>query len=460
MHPISDIHLRWAIINGTLQNISLFAHLPYHARPQAFCPVCEQQVILKLGEVRIHHIAHLSNSNCRANYPETALHLNMKFHIAEELERGNQLLVKQACISCSRLRNIVWLADWDEIVTEYQFERIRPDIAILKSGKMIGAIEIYVTNEVNKEKSLYLSSLNIPWIELQGFEEFYQGDKRWLVEHPLDPDRTAPTLNKWECDDCSERSRREAIERVRKAEKRRQQEEYRNNNYTETLCSRLVDFYYPSGKKYREWYFINVKTRNGKKVEAILTTSDSGIVSTLKEPINEETIQELKKAFVTDINRKSSPGTIADFDFMKWRKWEEGHKFHLKDFDQFPFRYEWDELNKKWERTIIASRAFWINTDDSEPPVRPGILAERIQRFNYPELHDLQEDPLKTKMIDGMKFLIRLRTGGNFSFDEFMKLEFKVRERLSELHFVLFNPETNLYRVTEAGLRYIKINQG
>jgi competence CoiA-like predicted nuclease len=75
-------------------------------------------VILKLGEVRVHHFAHLADVDCEIARPESALHLNVKMHLANELARGRALVVAQQCLAplgiCDHSRQVELLFRWDE----------------------------------------------------------------------------------------------------------------------------------------------------------------------------------------------------------------------------------------------------------------------------------------------------------------------------------------------------------
>lgn len=43
-----------------------------------YCPSCEEQLILRQGEIKVHHFAHIAENGCRHGAPETELHLWMK----------------------------------------------------------------------------------------------------------------------------------------------------------------------------------------------------------------------------------------------------------------------------------------------------------------------------------------------------------------------------------------------
>ena len=89
---IKEINPQWVKVNDQIRRVSDYAHLPPSLRPKVRCPLCLEPVIMKLGQVKFHHYAHQPDRICVATQPETALHLNTKFHIYEQLERNLQSL--------------------------------------------------------------------------------------------------------------------------------------------------------------------------------------------------------------------------------------------------------------------------------------------------------------------------------------------------------------------------------
>lgn len=305
----SDVKLKWALIDGVLRDVSTYAELHPCERPEAYCPMCQQPIIMKLGKIRAPHCAHLPDSVCAATNPETALHLNLKYHIAHQLEQADKLLIQQGCQEeyCETIRIVVWQQGWDQIAVEYQIDTFRPDIALLRGQKEFAAIEVHVTNQVSQDKAAYLYAKGIPIIEVPGIEDLYTGEDIWTFDKPLPYENLFPELSSWQCEECRRRKR--------KVEERARLEEYRRNHFSYGHCSRLVDFYYPSGKKYREWYFINIVVRNGKKVEATLKSRGSKKpIAVIKGEINEKTIQDLQAPFMEHVHSNRPQGTIIDMN--------------------------------------------------------------------------------------------------------------------------------------------------
>ncbi|MEQ1634039.1 MAG: competence protein CoiA family protein, partial [Planctomycetota bacterium] len=113
----SEASLTWVVVDGALWDVSEFAHLSRKDRPTALCPQCGRSTILKLGKVRAHHAAHKKDDACAATAPETALHLNAKFHLARELRQVATVNLREACQSpeCEQVRQRAWAVSWDAV---------------------------------------------------------------------------------------------------------------------------------------------------------------------------------------------------------------------------------------------------------------------------------------------------------------------------------------------------------
>lgn len=343
-----DIQLRWAVIEDQLREISDFAHLAPSKRPAASCPICNRDVTMKLGEIRAYHIAHQPDETCIATNPETALHLNMKFYIAEQLRQDNRLFIEEKCKNCHSIRNQLKFSGWNQVEVERTIgDPYRPDIVLLVDGQPVGAIEVFVTHKVDEKKARYYTLRQIEWIEVVGEETFYDGPLAWTADKPMPFYRIHPPLKTWQCPECQTK------EQALNAEKEllRKQQEYRKNNYDEVIYARLVDFYYPSGKKWREWYFIKRRIKNGGIVGCILTVKNGDILSRQPAPFDFAAIDQLKNACQLHIDTKGPQGTVVD-QHMQWRLWLPDEKFYISNFERFPFRFEWDDKKRVWIQRI------------------------------------------------------------------------------------------------------------
>src|SRR5574341_642231 len=159
-----EARLQWATVNGTMCHVSRFAQLPPQQRPLALCPLCGQPIIMKLGDERIHHVAHYPNEVCPEFHPETILHLNSKYHLAEQLKKTERLLIEQYCAAdwCASKRSVVFISGWNRVEVEYLFGPYRLDVALLKDNALQCAVEVLVTHDVGEEKRNYLSGMEAP----------------------------------------------------------------------------------------------------------------------------------------------------------------------------------------------------------------------------------------------------------------------------------------------------------
>lgn len=122
-----EVRPKWVLVNGKLRDVSEFAHIQPRMRPVSSCPVCQRNVILKLGSVRTHHYAHRPEDICMASQPETALHINAKFHIYNQLLQAQKLYISEPCRAyCGRERIKLWLQEWDKVEVEYAVSFISP----------------------------------------------------------------------------------------------------------------------------------------------------------------------------------------------------------------------------------------------------------------------------------------------------------------------------------------------
>jgi|GEM_PF-6571287 len=334
--------LRWVLVEGNLCEVSEFRDLPPKARPQTICPICEQQVTLKLGQKRAHHFAHRPEDICIATKPETAMHLNCKFHIYRQLQAARKLYISTSCRSCGNRKPMLWKQDWDAVEVEYKMNSLRPDIALLQNGKVIGAIEIFVTHAVDEEKVRRLQSQGVDWIEVYGGEAIYAEPNMWIADNPLDTRRQHPDPPSWLCPQC---------------EKAHERREYERNHREEILFARMIDLYFGSGKKYRHVFYVKQKFTNGAKTRIWIEDGDRRILADERAPITEQSHAGLNAKFRQKHLEFKQRATVVD-DEMSWTPWVQGRKFVLRDIDNFPFRYIWHEDKKEW---VLQPQLRWKN---------------------------------------------------------------------------------------------------
>jgi competence protein CoiA len=89
-----------------------------------FCPVCEEEVILKKGSLVIHHFAHYPEASCSYGTGESEQHRQAKYEIYEAL---------RVHPSVSYLK------------VERYLKEVRPDVSFLWQGKWRVAIEMQIS---------------------------------------------------------------------------------------------------------------------------------------------------------------------------------------------------------------------------------------------------------------------------------------------------------------------------
>jgi hypothetical protein len=180
-------------VNNAPAPVSRFAAMKPRQRPTALCPQCERPVILKLGPVRKHHAAHHPGEVCSATQPESALHISVKCHIADELRRAGSaripLIVVERCAvgrsvlvatsetlsphelsssPCDATQEHLAALTWDDVVVERRIAghdaedstlARTPDIVLLNASVPILAIEVFVTHRVDQIKAEALAVL-------------------------------------------------------------------------------------------------------------------------------------------------------------------------------------------------------------------------------------------------------------------------------------------------------------
>ncbi len=327
---------QYVLVNHSIFHVSSFANLPPKRRPTAICPACNRQVTLKLGKIRAHHFAHQPDVICKINSPETALHYNTKFYLAEQLKLTHQLKITVHCSHCSQKGELTWASDWNDVQVEYKIQSFRLDIALLKDGHIIAAIEVLVTNKTDQNKAQWLAEKGIRWIEVKGNPDIYQGDSAWKPNIPLSVVRCEPEC-KWVCPNCK------AKKHTTKSITQSSQDIIR--------YGRMLDFYYPSGKKYRETLVIKVRHGSDGKVKSFrVCTWKNGIIKEVpaaSDILEERIMETLSQAAEKWVEKQKKMKKAIVDQFMDWHDWRERPRPHPKNLDRYPFRYSWTD--QRWQ---------------------------------------------------------------------------------------------------------------
>jgi hypothetical protein len=349
--------LEWVIVGGARLHVGTWAFLPPARRPVCFCPVCDAPVILKLGSERAHHAAHKPGATCPATQPETAAHLNTKFHLAEALRAGGPLLVKEGCIarepgereSCAQTTATEWSIQWDGVEVERSIGGLRPDILLLKGSMPVGAIEVLHTHAVTAEKAAALKDLGLPWIEVRADTSIYAGSPPWIPATPLPVVRRDPA-GTWVCD-----SHRMRALQLQSEAARDEREEAQRKAFEERITYfRVVDVFYASGKKWRALYYMVEKMWEGRLSAASLRELGNGRpIAYLQNPPIGQVNALLSEAFEKELLRRARFGAIVDSP-LRWCA-NRGRSLDVQGSLLFgdscyPRRYYFDNKQRRWVR--------------------------------------------------------------------------------------------------------------
>jgi hypothetical protein len=306
---MSRLGLAWVLVDGRPRCVSDFAALPSRQRPRPSCPLCGRKLTLKLGRIRRHHAAHAPNDDCRATRPETALHIDTKLYLAEQLTSAMAtdptLLIRQRCEGtppegCDATRDESWAHGWDEVVVEtgVTAARSRPDILLRKAGVPIAAIEVLVSHRVPDEKAAALEDAGLPWIEIRADPELLEGETAWRASRPLPIERVSRrgTSRSWRCDAHVRRSRR-------------------------LRGARVVDFYRDGGIHFRSIYRVDEQTVEDAVIAFALSRDGRQLASHPCDGTREAQRTSwavLRIAFTEDVRRVVGKDTVFADSPMRW----------------------------------------------------------------------------------------------------------------------------------------------
>ena len=301
--------LAWVLVDGRPRCVSDFAALPSRQRPRPACPLCGRRLTLKLGRIRRHHAAHAPNDDCGATRPETALHIDTKFYLAEQLTSAMasdpMLVIRRRCEgtpleTCDAMCDEPWAHGWDEVVVEagIETERFRPDILLRKNGVPIAAIEVLVSHRVPDDKAAALEGAGLPWIEIRADPALLDGDTAWRASWALPIERVGRRgmTRTWRCDAHARRSRR-------------------------LRGARVVDFYREGGIHFRSIYRVDEQTVEDAVMALVLSRDGRERAS---HPCDETPEAQraawgvLRMAFTEDVRRVVGEGTSFEDSPMRW----------------------------------------------------------------------------------------------------------------------------------------------
>lgn len=159
---------RWVLLDNRPTPVDHLAERP--DKPTAVCPLCREEVVLVLNTTkRVRHYRHKHPSNCVASTPETAVHLNTKYHLADQLQKQPNYLIFQShcCPDCRQDKTPARIEGWDRVEIEHMLKNgRRPDIVLLHQGEQIAAIEILVSNQKTAVVAKEYKQAGLRWFEV------------------------------------------------------------------------------------------------------------------------------------------------------------------------------------------------------------------------------------------------------------------------------------------------------
>jgi hypothetical protein len=181
--------ISYGIKNGELVSIH---SVESGLKCNCFCVSCGGKLVARKGEMKIHHFAHHTDSNCSSS-AETALHM-----AAKEVLKKEKRIILPPLIAFDTYDNQIVLKEsvevkFDEIYLEKKQGDFRPDIIGVKNGTKI-FIEIAVSHIVDSNKRKKVEKLGVSMIEVDlimlddGFTEeeliqaviYDQENKEWI----------------------------------------------------------------------------------------------------------------------------------------------------------------------------------------------------------------------------------------------------------------------------------------
>jgi hypothetical protein len=110
----------------------------------------------------------------------------------------------------------------------------------------------------------------------------------------------------------------------------------------------IVDFYYPSGKKFREWFIIARVSRSGHPLQMTLDGRGNKPIGSVDDRFDEKAIEMLKQQCADYIRSISPAGTLHSSPSGGWVRLAEGASFQSADAGKYLWQFEWDDDQGGW----------------------------------------------------------------------------------------------------------------
>lgn len=133
------------------------------------CPACKTRLIARKGNLRQHHFAHDTGTNCNE---ESALHWFGKQFLFDAIQRalaeGRPFPMEWICNQCHRKHDGNLLKKAASVMLEQVYGEVRPDLLLKDAtGKPIVAIEIIVTHAPEQSAREFYTKQDIAIVEVR-----------------------------------------------------------------------------------------------------------------------------------------------------------------------------------------------------------------------------------------------------------------------------------------------------
>jgi hypothetical protein len=371
------VGLEWVCLGDARVHVSSFADLRPGQRPHVTCPECGDRVTPALGKIQRHHARHRAGVVCAATHLETALHINTKYYLADVLARaigtGASLMIRRRCIvgnrpyvtggeaswiesradTCGQFDDSVLVANWDAVQVESriadQIGHRVPDIVLLENGRWVGAIEVFVSHEVDAAKAVVFGRLEVPWVEVVATDALCDRSTGWTIGQPLEP-RTCSVSMAWRC------QAHHALAAVPHSRPLAVSEPPPNRP---TLrAARIVDVYFANGTWQRLLYRVRAAHAAGALVRLALDRDGHLIERYPARP------GETESAFTARVNRPIRQDCEADITQLSRQaavidrgRWLKGDALSVLDnVHGIRRRFRFNHSDRQWERDTSTAK--------------------------------------------------------------------------------------------------------
>lgn len=133
------------------------------------CPICESEVVLKRGKIRIPHFAHKPDIACSGEGVCHKVAKQMIYLMYLRTVRSVMMSVTtfRRCPNCSQGALFCQTPQYNDVACEVGVGRHRVDVALLRDGKPVSGIEVRDTHPVDDAKWDAFKKLGFPCIEVE-----------------------------------------------------------------------------------------------------------------------------------------------------------------------------------------------------------------------------------------------------------------------------------------------------